>query len=48
MKKKTPKKLALHRETLRQLAEETLTGAVGGTIFLCTGTNCNISICLCD
>ncbi len=44
--KKQPKKLTLHRETLRRLEEETLELAAGGTgsACHCSITNCT-SVC---
>ena len=45
MKKKT-KRLALHRETVRNLDDSGLKGAVGGTLYTRTGTQCATS-CQC-
>ena len=46
--KKNAKKLTLHRETIQNLtSEEKLKEIVGGTLPV-TGTNCNISFCICD
>lgn len=46
------RKLTLHRETLRQLEHAQLSKIAGGRTQLCdpweTGTNCDISFCICD
>jgi len=39
--KKSLKKLALHRETLRALAEDTIQAAVGGVSARTCGTPCS-------
>ena len=51
MKKLGARRIALHRETLRSLQQETLTGAVGGvtvanscTVTIC-GNTCNHTAC---
>lgn len=50
MKKKV-KKLVVNKETLRNLEEQNLDLAVGGTSNAepcVSGTNCDISFCICD
>jgi hypothetical protein len=57
--RKTVKKLTLSKETLRRLEAAHLKDAAGGTTNMCptgdaftcgcvTGTNCDISLCICD
>lgn len=58
MKKKShSRKLALNRETIAALQEKHLAAVTGGDLtrlsgcqgaYCETGTNCNISFCICD
>lgn len=48
MKKNTIKKLALSKETVRTLEEQSVAKAAGGSYYCQTiGTNCDASYCVC-